>query len=154
MIGGATLLQPTSAPESSPPLPRHVLGQLVAGIGVAEDAQAGVGGEHALQAFGFFGGAGRYYHHAGVGGVADANAAVVQAHPVGATGAVGQGVEQGQSATASEPSFMPSVSRLGEATEPPSRWSRPMTTGANTSPRHEVVNVAAPQYSTKRLQDW
>ena len=40
----------------------------------------------------------------------------------------------GQSATASEPSFMASVSRLGEATEPASRWSRPITMGALTAP--------------------
>ena len=40
----------------------------------------------------------------------------------------------GQSATASEPSRIPSVSRLGEATEPASRWSRPMTMGAVTAP--------------------
>ena len=32
----------------------------------------------------------------------------------------------GQSEIASEPSFMPSVSRLGLATLPASRWSRPM----------------------------
>src|SRR5205807_1125835 len=36
----------------------------------------------------------------------------------------------GQSATASEPSFMLSVSRNGDATEPQSRWSRPITIGA------------------------
>ena len=35
---------------------------------------------------------------------------------------------------ASEPSFMASVSRLGEATDPVSRWSRPMTIGAFTLP--------------------
>ena len=35
----------------------------------------------------------------------------------------------GQSATASVPSLMPSVSLLGEATEPESRWSRVMATG-------------------------
>ena len=40
----------------------------------------------------------------------------------------------GQSAMASEPSRMASVSRLGEATEPASRWSRPMTMGALTAP--------------------
>ena len=40
----------------------------------------------------------------------------------------------GQSATASEPSLMASVSRLGLATEPESRWSRPMTTGPASSP--------------------
>ena len=36
----------------------------------------------------------------------------------------------GQSAIASEPSFIASVSRLGQATQPASRWSRPMTIGA------------------------
>ena len=41
----------------------------------------------------------------------------------------------GQSAIASEPSAIPSVSRYGEATEPQSRWSRPSTIGALTSPR-------------------
>ncbi len=41
----------------------------------------------------------------------------------------------GQSAIASEPSFMPSVSRYGLATEPQSRWSRPSTIGALISPR-------------------
>ena len=40
----------------------------------------------------------------------------------------------GQSAMASEPSFMDSVSRFGLATEPQSRWSRPMTMGALTLP--------------------
>jgi len=41
----------------------------------------------------------------------------------------------GQSAMASEPSRIPSVSRSGEATEPASRWSRPITIGALTTPR-------------------
>ena len=40
----------------------------------------------------------------------------------------------GQSAIASEPSSIASVSRYGEATEPASRWSRPITTGACTAP--------------------
>ena len=40
----------------------------------------------------------------------------------------------GQSAIASEPSRIASVSRYGEATEPESRWSRPITTGADTAP--------------------
>jgi hypothetical protein len=40
----------------------------------------------------------------------------------------------GQSAIASEPSRMDSVSRFGEATEPASRWSRPITIGAFTRP--------------------
>ena len=40
----------------------------------------------------------------------------------------------GQSATASLPSRIASVSRYGLATEPLSRWSRPITTGAETVP--------------------
>ena len=43
-------------------------------------------------------------------------------------------LSSGQSAIASEPSCIASVSRYGEATEPESRWSRPMTTGADSSP--------------------
>src|SRR5216684_2990337 len=38
-------------------------------------------------------------------------------------------LSSGQSDTASEPSFIASVSRLGLATDPESRWSRPITTG-------------------------
>ena len=46
----------------------------------------------------------------------------------------------GQSAIASEPSRIASVSRLGEATEPQSRWSRPITIGAFTLPvAHQLV---------------
>ena len=41
---------------------------------------------------------------------------------------------KGQSAMASDPSSMASVSRYGDATEPLSRWSRPMTRGALTAP--------------------
>ena len=40
----------------------------------------------------------------------------------------------GQSAMASEPSAIASVSRYGDATEPQSRWSRPSTIGADRSP--------------------
>ena len=43
-------------------------------------------------------------------------------------------LSSGQSAMASEPSFIASVSRFGEATDPESRWSRPMTMGAFTTP--------------------
>ena len=43
-------------------------------------------------------------------------------------------LRSGQSAMASEPSSIASVSRYGEATDPLSRWSRPMTIGAFTSP--------------------
>ena len=48
-------------------------------------------------------------------------------------------LSSGQSAIASEPSAIASVSRYGEATEPQSRWSRPMTIGALTSPRGDQV---------------
>src|ERR1700689_4372925 len=40
----------------------------------------------------------------------------------------------GQSAIASDPSAIDSVSRYGEATEPESRWSRPIPIGAFSSP--------------------
>src|ERR1700742_384968 len=40
----------------------------------------------------------------------------------------------GQSDTASEPSFMDSVSLFGDATEPQSKWSRPITIGPFTLP--------------------
>ena len=43
-------------------------------------------------------------------------------------------LSSGQSAIASEPSAIASVSRYGEATDPESRWSRPITIGADTSP--------------------
>ena len=43
-----------------------------------------------------------------------------------------------QSAIASEPSSIASVSRYGEATEPQSRWSRPITTGAFSSPEATI----------------
>ena len=52
--------------------------------------------------------------------------------------------KSGQSDTASEPSRIASVSRLGEATEPLSRWSRPMTTGACNSPRATMSLNASP----------
>ena len=49
----------------------------------------------------------------------------------------------GQSETASEPSRIASVSRLGDATEPASRWSLPITIGAETSPvRTSSLNAA------------
>src|ERR671912_534613 len=50
----------------------------------------------------------------------------------------------GQSATASEPSRIASVSRKGEATEPVSRWSRPMATGAFNAPRRTSSLMASP----------
>src|SRR5262249_44260672 len=52
--------------------------------------------------------------------------------------------KRGQSAMASEPSFMASVSRKGDATEPQSRWSRPMTMGAFTLPERTSSLKASP----------
>src|SRR6266849_5139339 len=51
---------------------------------------------------------------------------------------------RGQSATASEPSFILSVSRNGEATEPQSRWSRPITMGALIVPFFTSSLMASP----------
>ncbi len=53
-------------------------------------------------------------------------------------------LSSGQSETASEPSRIASVSRLGVATEPESRWSRPMTIGAFSSPRATISLNASP----------
>ena len=50
----------------------------------------------------------------------------------------------GQSATASEPSRIASVSRCGEATEPASRWSRPITIGAAHRARRDQLVEAQP----------
>ena len=47
-------------------------------------------------------------------------------------------LSSGQSAIASEPSSIASVSRYGEATEPESRWSRPITIGADSSPEATI----------------
>jgi hypothetical protein len=43
-------------------------------------------------------------------------------------------LSSGQSAIASEPSAIASVSRYGDATDPASRWSRPITIGAVIAP--------------------
>ena len=51
-----------------------------------------------------------------------------------------------QSATASEPSRIASVSRSGEATEPASRWSRPITNGAESSPEATIWLNARPAF--------
>ena len=53
-------------------------------------------------------------------------------------------LSSGQSATASEPSRIASVSRCGDATDPASRWSRPMTIGAlHGAARDELVERQA-----------
>src|SRR5882672_813301 len=48
-------------------------------------------------------------------------------------------LRMGQSAMASDPSIMPSVSRWGEATEPESMWSRPIAMGAQLAARDHLV---------------
>ena len=107
----------------------------VTGIRMADNTHTGVGGEHALQAVCGFGRAVGNDHLPGVLAVANAHsAAVMEADPGGAVDRVDQALRIGQSLTASVPSSMPSVSRLGDATEPESRWSRPMTMGALTMP--------------------
>ena len=54
-------------------------------------------------------------------------------------------LSSGQSAIASEPSAIASVSRYGEATEPESRWSRPITIGADSSPAAHHLVEAQPE---------
>ena len=85
----------------------------------------------------------RPVRHADLAGVqreahADA-AAVVEARPTTRRSRCStSALRIGQSATASEPSRIDSVSRWGEATEPASRWSRPITIGAETSPEATI----------------
>ena len=56
-------------------------------------------------------------------------------------------LSSGQSAIASEPSAIASVSRYGEATEPESRWSRPITIGALISPEATISLNRSPATS-------
>ena len=53
-------------------------------------------------------------------------------------------LSRGQSAMASDPSAMASVSRYGEATDPQSRWSRPITIGAVMRPEATMSLNRAP----------
>jgi hypothetical protein len=91
------------------------------GIGMAHHAGGRVVPQHAGDALVGSDAAVAADHHAGMLGEAHSDAAaMVQRHPGRAASGVEQR-EQGQSDTASEPSRMASVSRLGEATEPLSR---------------------------------
>ena len=113
--------------------------EVVARVGVAHDAHTAIRGQHALQPLLRILRAVGDHNHARVQTVADTNAAaMMKAHPVRARCGVEQGVRIGQSAIASLPSFIDSVSRYGEATLPVSRSSRPMTIGALTSPNARV----------------
>ncbi len=64
----------------------------------------------------------------------------------------------GQSATASVPSFIASVSRYGQATDPESRWSRPITIGAEIRPSRTASFIASPNlarspYFSQQMRD-
>ena len=48
------------------------------------------------------------------------------------------------SATASDPSFIFSVSLFGDATDPASKWSLPITIGASNSPFATILFIASP----------
>ena len=87
------------------------------------DARARIVCEYAVQTLCSFVGAVGDGNLAGVQAVADADsAAVMKRNPACAARGVQERVERmGQSATASEPSFIASVSRKGEATDPVSR---------------------------------
>ena len=108
----------------------------VAGVGVAHDADARVGGQDALQALGHHVGAVGDDDHAGVDRVADAHAAaVVEAHPAGAGRGVEQRVEDrpvGDRVAAVL--HAPRSRGSGSRPSPESRWSRPITIGALTLP--------------------
>src|SRR3989304_1352476 len=58
-------------------------------------------------------------------------------------------LSSGQSAIASEPSFIPSVSRLGLATEPASRGARPVAIGAADEARRRHFAAAHQLVETK-----
>ena len=100
----------------------EVLGFVVAGVHVAGDADAGIVGQHALDALRHVVGAVGDGDLSGVLRVADAYAsAVVDRNPRAPLAVLSSALSSGQSAMASLPSFMDSVSRKGEATEPQSR---------------------------------
>ncbi len=58
-------------------------------------------------------------------------------------------LSSGQSDTASEPSCIDSVSRFGLDTEPESRWSRPITIGADSSPLRTISLNARPSLARR-----
>ena len=118
----------------------------IPGVRVPDDPNAGIAREHALQLLVRFARAVGHDDHSGVQRVADADAAAVmdrrptsRPHDV-----LSRAFSTGQSAIASLPSRIPSVSRLGEATDPVSRWSRPITIGALTTPRRTRSLIARP----------
>ena len=120
---------------------------VVARVDVADHAHAGVVGQHALELL-----------RREVGAVGDADHARRGSSgrcrrrrrggcspTTRRTTVLTSAFSSGQSAIASEPSAIASVSRYGEATEPESRWSRPMTIGALSSPRAHHLVEAQPE---------
>ena len=127
-------------------------GRLVAGIGMAEDAHGGVVPEHPGDAAVCALGAVGHDDHAACWLKPMPTPPpwwklTQEAPPPTAVMAL----SSGQSLTASEPSLMASVSRLGLATEPLSRWSRPMTMGAFTLPvRTSSLNFSPARWRSPR----
>ena len=124
-------------------LPGELDGLFVARVGVADDAHAGVGGEHALQARRRCRRCRRPRSPAPRGGCSRC--------PRRRRGgrkprwrpptALSSAFRIGQSAMASLPSFMPRSRGWARPREPVSRWSRPITMGALQLPvAHHLVD--------------
>jgi hypothetical protein len=100
----------------------HLDGFLVAGVHVADDGCPGVGDEHPLQSHRGLCRAVGDDDLTGVDGVANATPPPLWIETqVAPQTVLSRALSNGQSAMASELSRIPSASRQGEATEPPSR---------------------------------
>ena len=121
---------------------------VVSRVHVANDAHPRIGRQHALDAFRHGFGAVGDRDLSGVQRIANAHtSAIVDRHPRCASSRINRAFSSGQSATASLPSFMLSVSRKGDATEPQSRWSRPITIGALILPFFTRSLMASPNWA-------
>ena len=75
-------------------------------------------------------------------GMAHDSTVVMKTHPGAPLAVLSSALRMGQSEMASLPSSIDSVSRVGLATDPPSIWSLPTTSGAETSrPTHNARDV-------------
>src|ERR1039457_3238102 len=110
MAGGSLLRRLATHRHFHPSLPRKLLRLVVSSIHVPDHAHTRIRGQHTLDALRHLSGTVRHDDLARVQRVADAPSAVFRS-----------ALSSGQSATASEPSFMLSFSRNGDATEPQSR---------------------------------
>ena len=120
-------------------LPGEGDGRVVSRVGVAGDAEPRIGGQDALEAPGGGGPAVGDDDHPGMDRIADPHSpAMVDRDPGRPGGRVQEGVQNRPVGDGVGSSFIPSVSRFGEATEPASRWSRPMTIGAFIFPRDHI----------------